>query len=183
MKRFLILLLAICLVACSTAAASKYGYPVDLETMKMLEEQSTFPVRVTEKKVVLENYDVETFSDAGADALVITVTNGSGNEITSLEVGFIAVTEEGKTTDVVRNWDISIGGTPEIKRRVRSDMNLAPGDKTELVARVDYSCFKGVRAMVISCRLADGSVLKNPDYEQWKNYAYGLTSENTTELD
>ena len=183
MKRFLILLLVICLAACSTAAASKYGYPVDLETMKMLEEQSSFAVRVTEKKVVLENYDVETFSDEGADALVITVTNGSDSEITSLEVGFIAVTEEGKTTDVVRNWDISIGGTPEIKRLVRSDMNLAPGDKTELVARVDYSCFKGVRAMVISCRLADGSVLKNPDYEQWKNYAYGLTSENTTELD
>ena len=182
-KRILLLALSAVLLACGTAAADKFGYPVDLETMKMLEEQSSFEVRVTEKKVVLGNYDEDAFSGDGADALVVTVENGSGSEISSVEVGFIAVTEEGLTTDVKQSMQLSFGGSPEIKRLVGRNLHLAPGESVALSMRVDYDRFKGVRAMVASCTLPDGTVLVNPDFEQWSTYAYGLSSGSSTELD
>ena len=188
-KRGFAVLLLLCLLCVSFAAAEpKYGYPVDIATMKLLEEQSAFPVRITEKKIVLECFDHENFSDKGTDALVFTVTNGTDSVISSVKVGFIALNENGLTTDVEYKSTLSAIGlnsssVPELKMLPRSDLSLAPGESCVLSMQVDYDYVKGVRAIVCEYGLADGSVVVNPDFELWQLYAFGLNTESGTELD
>ena len=182
-KQIFLILLAVSLLFCLSAQAGKFGYSVDLETLKALEEQSSCPVRITETKIVLECFDLESFSRDGADALVITVKNGSDSVIRSVKVGFIALDGEGLTTDVVSSMTYTPGASPEIKSMVRTDLALAPGESCTLSMRVDYSRFKGVRAMVSEYETDDGTVRVNPDYELWQIYAFGLSSDSSTELD
>ncbi len=184
-KRFLSILLMAGLLVSGSAAASRYGYPVDQEVMKALEQQSSCPVRVTEKKIVLECFDRESFSKDGADALVITVTNGSDTVLRSVKIGFIAVDEDGLTTDVASSMSMvyAPGASPEIKTVSREGLALAPGESCAVSTRVDYSRFKTVRAMVSEYETEDGSVVVNPDFERWQVYAFGLSSDSSTELD
>ena len=182
-KRIPALVLLVCVLFAAAAQADKFGYEVDIPMLKSLEEQSSFPVQVTEKKVVLDTHDEKSFSDDGADSLVITVTNNTDKTLTGLEVGFIAVNENGCTTDVVSSFSIySPGDSPEVKKAGRDDLSLAPGESIDLPMRVDYECFKGIRAMVIWYKTEDGKV-NNPDYDLWQTYAFGLNSSNSTELD
>ena len=182
-RRFFAVLLVVCLLCTFSASASKYGIKVDTETMKMLEAQSTCPVRVTEKKVVLGTFDVKLFSHDGAASLVITVTNGSDTTLTAVDVGFIALKEDDTTTDTKSNLTYSPMETAEVKHLARSDLSLAPGESCVISTRVDYDYFKGVRAMVCQYTAADGSVVVNPDYKTWEMYAFGLSSTDATELD
>ncbi len=182
-RRFFVILAAVCLLNTVSAAADKYGYAVDADTMKILEEQSACPVRVTGKKVVLECFDEKTFSNEGADALVITVTNRTESVITSVKVGFIALKEDGTTTDVTLNMTYEPRSAPEVKTLARSGLSLAPGESCDISARVDYERFKSVRAMVSEYETENGSVTVNPDYELWQMYAFGRGSAEATELD
>ena len=182
-RRIFAALLVLCLLGTIPASASKYGYTVDVETMKMLEAQSSCPVHVTEKKIVLGTFDEKAFSDEGADSLVITVINGTDSPIASVTVGFIALKEDNSVTDIKSNLTYQPQGSPEVKRLVRSDLTLAPGESISLSTRVDYGHFKGVRAMVSEYTTEDGSVKINPDYKTWEMYAFGLSSTDATELD
>ena len=181
-KRVFALLLICCVLTAACASANKFGYAVDAELLRNLEEQSAFPVRVTEKKIVLECFD-RRMGESGADALVITVTNETDKTITGVQVGFIALNEEGLTTDVLDRYTISsLDAAPEIMTMARSELSLAPGESCMLSLRVDYDYVKGVRAMVSGYTTEDGTVT-NPDYDLWQSYAFGLDSSNSTELD
>ena len=186
-KQIPALLLLLCLLFTASAQADKYGYAVDIDTMKALEAQSAFPVKVTEKKIVQECFDKKTGvgTTDSADALVVTVTNQSDQTLTGVQVGFIALNEKGLTTDVVATSKSSLGlsdNTPEIKTLVRDDLSLAPGESCIISLRVDYNRVRGVRAMVSGYTTAEGAVA-NPDSPLWQTYAFGLGSENSTELD
>lgn len=186
-KQIPALLLLLCLLFTASAQADKYGYAVDIDTMKALEAQSAFPVKVTEKKIVQDCFDKKTGvgTTDSADALVVTVTNQSDQTLTGVQVGFIALNEKGLTTDVVATSKSSLGlsdNTPEIKTLVRDDLSLAPGESCIISLRVDYNRVRGVRAMVSGYTTAEGTVA-NPDFPLWQTYAFGLGSENSTELD
>jgi len=186
-KQIPALLLLLCLLFTASAQADKYGYAVDIDTMKALEAQSAFPVKVTEKKIVQECFERRSDFNIpdSPDALVVTVTNQSDQTLTGVQVGFIALNAEGLTTDVVRSTSLTISlsnDPPEIKTLARDDLSLAPGESCIISLRVDYERVRGVRAMVSEYTTAEGTVA-NPDFPLWQTYAFGLGSSNSTELD
>ena len=99
-KRIAAVLLLVCVLCACSAGAEKYGYAVDTEAMKALEEACLFPVWVREKKVLLGSYDAGFVTNRDADMLLITVKNDADTTVTSLKLGFIAVDADGLATDV-----------------------------------------------------------------------------------
>ena len=179
----LMLLFGMALMHCVPAAASQFGNLIDVDAMKNLETSSDFPVRVTEKKVVVECIDVVEIG-GDSDVLVFTVENGSADTVSSLTVRFVAYDDEQKTTDITRGLKpIGINSTPNIFTQEKTDISLAPGESTSISTAVSFSLFSGVRAMVESYTTDGGKTVSNPAFEQWQNLAFGLTGGSVTELD
>ena len=184
-RKMLCVLSALVLLLAVPAAvvAARYGYAIDVDAMKALEASCSFPVCVTEKKIVRECFDVKRLSDESPDALVVTVHNGTDRVVTGLKVGIVAYDEGNLVRNTVRTNSVSYDASPEITYMIKSDISLAPGESCIVTLRVNYSCFSGVRAMVAEYTTEDGASVANLDFGAWQNLAFGLAAGDSTELD
>ena len=184
-SRTIAMLLALLLLLMGTALAADYGYEIDVDAMKALEQSSAFPVQVVEKKVVEECFDTTLGGDPG-DALVLTVKSDvAEGAITGLKLSFVAYDADNCTAYIEGGMKISsLYASPSISSLSREGLELTAGDTCVFSTKVDYDKFVGVRAMVASYTDQAGNTVENPDFEAWQNMAFGLSgSSATTELD
>ena len=190
LKRIILLAAVFTLLGSRAASAAKYGYEIDPEAMKTMEEESTFPVKVTEKKVVEECLDVENYDPS--DILSLTVTNGSDTEISAVRIQYVAYDENNRTADIsggraLLQLQFSMGAdtvAPEIYTLGKEELAIQPGESFAISTAVDYGSFTGLRAMVEYYVTSDGTQVDNPSFPMWQNLAYGLEATgNVTELD
>ena len=186
MKRVLLFLLIAVLVWVLPAQASPYGYKIDVSAMKALESSSSFPVRVTQKKVVEECYDTDSMG-APCDQLSFTVENGCAEEISGFRLFYVAYDETEATQKIDStsgiSFSISSSEGPELYSVAATDLALPARDSIEAGLPVHWKTFVGVRAIISEYTAADGTVVSNPDFPAWQTLAYGMVSDNSTELD
>lgn len=179
-------LLALLLLVFLTGAAqaADYGYEIDVPAMKALEEASAFPMRVTEKKVVVEQFDTDNWNDP-TDALMITVANDTNATVTEVRLCYVAYDADNCTCDI-EGTSISIpsfDAAPKISSVTKSGISLAPGEKTVFTTKVSFDRFTGLRAIVSQYTDDTGNTVANPDFARWQDMAFGVSGGSVTELD
>ncbi len=184
--RLVAAVLALMLMVPGSVFAQKYGYKIDVSAMKALEEASAFPVRVVQKKVVEELYDVTDYY-LPADALTLTVRNNTDTDVTGFAIYWVAYDEEGKTCEIDSESIIASFSPGTSSPRLYSAEltgNVLPAhSETSYDQRVHWDEFVGVRSIIAWYTDSKGNVISNPDFSLWQTLAYGLTGESSTELD
>ncbi len=185
-KRCLVYVVVLSLALCLPVSANKFGNKIDVAGMKEIEAAAaeSFPLAITEKKVVEECIDTEDLFEE-TDVLSFTVENRSGKTVTGYTIKFVAYNDEEITTDISGNLisSSSLYDSPEIFTLDKTGLELADGEKSVVSVPVSFSRFVGVRAMISDYTDDTGTVTKNPDYPNWENLAFGLAAGNVTELD
>ena len=181
--RGLMIALCVCLVLPGiSACADAYGYKIDVNAMKAREAADSFPVKVVLKKVVEEYFDTSSFNDP-YDLLAFTVENGTDSVVTGFTLVFVAYDEDECTREITRSMPVLSSGSPKLNTVNPGEIAIDPGATFTTGQAVFYEKFTGVRAMISKYRLADGSSVANPAFTEWQNLAYGMVSDNSTELD
>lgn len=185
----LALVMALAAALCGAALALEYGYTVDVEAMRALEQGCAFPVKVLEKKAVEEVFDSSEMMDYNTDALVVTVVNNSESIVSEVRVCLIVYDDSAAVVKPTRSSLASFHEQAEIISLVKSGMALEPGQSCALSMQACYAGsdgtprFTGARALVAAYTDEAGNVIGNPDYAEWQNLAFGMSGSNVTELD
>ena len=99
----------------------------------------------------------------------------------------MAYDEEEKTQEINKSgMTVYIAGSdaaPELYSMTAADLSMPAGDRIEAGMPVHWDTFVGVRAIISEYTAADGTVVPNPDFTAWQTMAYGMVSDNSTELD
>lgn len=159
---------------------STYSWPVDVPTMKAIEGEDTFDLRIDQKSVT-DDYFPLSFVESNGDLLRLLVHNyGADKAIASFTVFLVGVDDNGISAKLTSEPRIGIESVTVGENRYREimmlhydNLSIAPGAGYDTNIRCNHDNFTGVRALVGKVTYSDGSSAINPILDDWYEQAMG----------
>lgn len=147
------------------------GDPVDVDTLKKIEEDDDCKVKVTKKEIIEDAFSG--FSMAGNDAIVLHITNNDSKAVSKVSIDVLAYDSDNCAL-ALQTGTLSYFGNSEkyVKSFVTNDdVTIEPGATEEIALRTTKGRITGVRCIVSSYEI-DGKEVKNDNAETWYKSAY-----------
>ncbi len=166
MKKAVLLVVLALLISCVTIQAGADGQTVNIEKLKMIEEEDTFSVRIIKKEVERSTGSIR-FGDS--DRLLITIQNNLDEDITGFELYLIAYDKDGKQVEIGNGLSFYEIKTPQT---FSATVTITKHSEETLGIKCDSDSFSGARLIVSSYIDAESNEVENKDAGKWYANAY-----------
>lgn len=155
-----------------TGVSSQIDGEVDNDAWRAMTEleKQAGPVKVTGMELVKNYYDISSGTGGNMDAIVLNVSNGSGQNVTGMDIYVVGYNA------AENNWYrvcsvLVIGGVGDasiVQTVTEADQIVTKGATVEIPVACNRKNFTHAKAIVASYTTEDGTVHQIPQAQQWR---------------
>ncbi len=159
----IVLLIAACIFSSACAETAK----VDVVSLKTIEQEDCFAVKVTDKQIERSTSAIRV---GDCDSLLITVRNDLSTDIAGVTIMLVAYDDDFTQVEIGNGFG-SITGikTPQT---ISGSFTIKTQSEETVAFKCNAEKFAGVRMIVSEYKLENGSAVKNETADEWYSMAY-----------